>query len=83
MSLEDRPLEEAGAAPAAEQPPAVALSAPSEAAAVRRAPARVTSSNEPKGRGVKLTVALTSHLELPSGRDPGLALRAFGMTPPE
>lgn len=33
----------------------------------------------PKGRGVKLTVAVTSHLELPSGRDPGVEVRALGV----
>jgi hypothetical protein len=31
----------------------------------------------PKGRSVKLTVEVTSHLELPSGRDPGLEVDAF------
>jgi hypothetical protein len=33
----------------------------------------------PKGRSVRLTVAVTSHLELPSGRDPGLDVRALGI----
>jgi hypothetical protein len=33
----------------------------------------------PKGRGVKLTVEVTSHLELPSGRDPGVEVRALGI----
>jgi hypothetical protein len=33
----------------------------------------------PKGKSVKLTVEVTSHLELPSGRDPGLELDAFGI----
>jgi len=33
----------------------------------------------PKGRSVRLTVEVTSHLELPSGRDPGLELDAFGI----
>jgi hypothetical protein len=33
----------------------------------------------PKGRSVKLTVEVTSHLELPSGRDPGLEVDAFGI----
>lgn len=33
----------------------------------------------PKGKSVRLTVAVTSHLELPSGRDPGLEVRALGI----
>jgi len=33
----------------------------------------------PKGRSVRLTVAVTSHLELPSGADPGLEVDAFGI----
>jgi hypothetical protein len=33
----------------------------------------------PKGRSVRLTVAVTSHLELPSGADPGLEVRALGI----
>jgi hypothetical protein len=33
----------------------------------------------PKGKSVRLTVAVTSHLELPSGRDPGLEVDAFGI----
>lgn len=33
----------------------------------------------PKGRSVKLTVAVTSHLELPSGADPGLEIKALGI----
>jgi hypothetical protein len=33
----------------------------------------------PKGHGVKLTLAVTSHLELPSGADPGLEVDAFGI----
>jgi hypothetical protein len=33
----------------------------------------------PKGRSVKLTVAVSSHLELPSGADPGLEVRALGI----
>ena len=33
----------------------------------------------PKGRSVRLTVAVTSHLELPSGADPGLEIDAFGI----
>jgi hypothetical protein len=33
----------------------------------------------PKGRSVRLTVAVTSHLELPSGADPGLDVRALGI----
>lgn len=33
----------------------------------------------PKGKGVRLTIAVTSHLELPSGRDPGVEVRALGI----
>ena len=33
----------------------------------------------PKGKGIKLVVAVTSHLELPSGADPGLELSAQGL----
>ena len=33
----------------------------------------------PKGKGVKLTVAVTSHLELPSGADPGVELSIQGV----
>jgi hypothetical protein len=33
----------------------------------------------PKGRSVRLTVQVTSHLELPSGRDPGVEVRALGI----
>jgi hypothetical protein len=33
----------------------------------------------PKGRSVRVTVAVTSHLELPSGADPGLEVDAFGI----
>ena len=33
----------------------------------------------PKGRSVKLTVAVSSHLELPSGADPGLEIKALGI----
>lgn len=33
----------------------------------------------PKGRGIKLTVAVTSHLELPSGADPGFEVSAQGV----
>jgi hypothetical protein len=33
----------------------------------------------PKGKGVRLTIALTSHLELPSGRDPGVEVQALGI----
>jgi hypothetical protein len=33
----------------------------------------------PKGKGIKLTVAVTSHLELPSGADPGLEVSAQGV----
>ncbi len=33
----------------------------------------------PKGKSVKLTIAVTSHLEMPSGRDPGVELRALGI----
>jgi hypothetical protein len=33
----------------------------------------------PKGRSVRLTVAVSSHLELPSGADPGLEVRALGI----
>lgn len=33
----------------------------------------------PKGRSVRLTVAVTSRLELPSGADPGLEVRALGI----
>jgi hypothetical protein len=33
----------------------------------------------PKGKSVRLTVAVTSHLELPSGRDPGVEVRALGI----
>jgi hypothetical protein len=33
----------------------------------------------PKGKSVRLTIQVTSHLELPSGRDPGLELDAFGI----
>jgi len=32
-----------------------------------------------KGQGVRLTVAVTSHLELPSGADPGLEISAQGV----
>jgi hypothetical protein len=33
----------------------------------------------PKGRGVRLTVAVSSRLELPSGADPGLAVDVLGL----
>lgn len=33
----------------------------------------------PKGKGIKLTVAVTSHLELPSGADPGFEIGAQGV----
>ena len=33
----------------------------------------------PKGKGIKLTIAVTSHLELPSGADPGLEVSAQGV----
>jgi hypothetical protein len=33
----------------------------------------------PKGKGVKLTVAVTSHLELPSGADPGFEISTQGI----
>jgi hypothetical protein len=33
----------------------------------------------PKGKSVRLTVAVTSHLELPSGSDPGVEVRALGI----
>lgn len=33
----------------------------------------------PKGKGVKLTVQVISRLELPSGADPGVEVRAFGL----
>jgi hypothetical protein len=33
----------------------------------------------PKGKGIKLTVAVTSHFELPSGADPGLEVSAQGV----
>lgn len=33
----------------------------------------------PKGKSVRLTVAVTSHLELPSGADPGVAVDVLGL----
>jgi hypothetical protein len=33
----------------------------------------------PKGKSVRLTVAVSSHLELPSGADPGVAVDVLGM----
>lgn len=33
----------------------------------------------PKGKSVRLTVAVTSHLELPSGADPGVAVDVLGI----
>jgi hypothetical protein len=33
----------------------------------------------PKGSGMTLQIEVTSHLELPSGRDPGLEIRALGL----
>lgn len=33
----------------------------------------------PKGKSVRLTVAVSSHLELPSGADPGVAVSALGI----
>jgi hypothetical protein len=33
----------------------------------------------PKGKSVRLTVAVSSHLEMPSGADPGVAVDMFGL----